>query len=402
MVLISRKIEPLLLEIVRACGVPVESVGQLEEGVPNGWVPALLDLTENLTIRFPDLEGRELKAIWQALIRTLGNTDPSFYDIVVPGLRDLYAQRASLKSVLAEVEETFVRLAQPRHFDIVAEVAADRANGNYRTETFPWLARSGDPRATQILLAQLDDVDAQVWAFRALLELKPSGLDEEMRPYVDNPKTRPYALQVLYPHQGDPRSEIVAEIAEAGLIVDSVQHLVQSSDPYPEAISVLIEWLTYLEQKIPGPETAYRQSLREDLIRALTVKEARGTDAVHTISAQFDIDPPINESVLWAAGNALHEIADDALFDDMAKIATNPDHGRARKMVVSWLGKSKHPLATTTALSQLDDCVVTGHAIIALGELKPPGIRDRIEPFLGSENKWIQKEARKTLEELPD
>ncbi|MEO0249525.1 MAG: hypothetical protein ABIN58_08295, partial [candidate division WOR-3 bacterium] len=52
---------------------------------------------------------------------------------------------------------------------------------------------------------------------------------------------------------------------EAGLEVSSVWDLVNTSEPYPEAIPVLIKLLSQIEEP----------HMKEGIVRALTVKEAR-------------------------------------------------------------------------------------------------------------------------------
>ncbi|MFE6859708.1 HEAT repeat domain-containing protein [Nocardia sp. NPDC057668] len=166
------------------------------------------------------------------------------------------------------------------------------------------------------------------------------------------------------------------------------------------AIAVLAEWLADLEARWPGPDTD-RDTARLVLVQALNRRESRASAAILALIAQFDASKAIGENARWSAGNALYEIpAGDKYFDELAGIAANRSLGMSRQMVVNWLGKSHRPEAATIAADQLGDESVCGHALEALASLRAQGVREQVEPFANSKNKWHRRTAERILRNL--
>ncbi|WP_435590464.1 HEAT repeat domain-containing protein [Nocardia sp. bgisy118] len=193
-------------------------------------------------------------------------------------------------------------------------------------------------------------------------------------------------------------SKLLEEYRLAGGYAQIVPEISKSVDVSPQVIAVLSQWLTELETRWPGLETKGRELTRLTLANALGRKEARKSAAVPALISQFDTAKTTSSRARWAAGNALYDIpAGVEYFDQLAAIATNREFGDARQMVVSWLAKSRHPDAVAVALSQLDDEAVQGHALEVLSKLRAQGVRDRVEPFLTSKNKWHKRSAERIL-----
>ncbi|MGV9674780.1 HEAT repeat domain-containing protein [Nocardia sp. NPDC003482] len=169
-----------------------------------------------------------------------------------------------------------------------------------------------------------------------------------------------------------------------------------------KAIPVLAQWLRELETRWEGGDPAERELARELLIRGLNVPESRNSPAIPALLSQFDRVKAIDELVRWAAGNSLYEIpADDSYFDELVAIALDRSWGMSRQMVVNWLGRSQRKdEAAEAALSLLDDETVQGHALEALARLRTQGIRDVIEPFTKSKNRWHRRTATRILNHL--
>ncbi|MEV0296068.1 HEAT repeat domain-containing protein [Nocardia sp. NPDC050710] len=200
-----------------------------------------------------------------------------------------------------------------------------------------------------------------------------------------------------------PSAELLRQYSLAGGYASDVADIANQRGQTKEAIAVLAHWLTNLESLWPGDETPDRHLTRLSLIRALGNRKARGTAAVPALISQFDTGREANSLILWTAGNSLYDIpADDSYFGDMAKIAGNRELGGDRQMVVNWFGKSQKPEAATVVLSQLDDESVLGHALDALSKLRAQGVRDQVEPFLRSKNKWHRRSAERILRYLND
>ena len=105
-------------------------------------------------------------------------------------------------------------------------------------------------------------------------------------------------------------------------------------------------------------------------------------------------------SIGWVIGNALEVLADDSVFDEVAKIATDKRHGRSREMVVAALGNMKNPRAKDILIALLDDDEVAGYAVMGLGRQKAKEAKERIEPFLRHPQEWVRNEAKKALRRI--
>lgn len=182
---------------------------------------------------------------------------------------------------------------------------------------------------------------------------------------------------------------------EAGLEVSSIYDLVNTSIPYPKAIPVLLRLLPDVTD----------ERIKEGVVRALTIKEARGIAAKPLIREFIQIpgyDPTSSLSVIlkWAIANALSVVADDSVFEEIAELVRDKRHGKAREMLAVAMGNMKDTQAVDVLIELMNDDEVAGHAIIALGKLKALRTRPYIERFLNHPKAWIRKEAKRALEKI--
>lgn len=105
---------------------------------------------------------------------------------------------------------------------------------------------------------------------------------------------------------------MIADLAKAGLEVGSVWDLVNSNKSYPAAIPILLDHL----------RRPYHKDIRNGIIRALTVKGAKGI--VGSIILD-ELNGETDEENRWVLANALTVVADranrgaiQALLDDPA------------------------------------------------------------------------------------
>ena len=111
---------------------------------------------------------------------------------------------------------------------------------------------------------------------------------------------------------------------------------------------------------------------------------------------------PAGTGLGWVIGNALSVVADDSVFDQIAELAQDRRYGRARQMIVWGLGRSsKDPRAVPLLAGLLDDQDVTAHAVIALGKLRPAGVRPSVERLLDHPQAIVRRAAKKALARLP-
>lgn len=69
-------------------------------------------------------------------------------------------------------------------------------------------------------------------------------------------------------------------------------------------------------------------------------------------------------------------------------------------MVVLGLGKSNRPEVVDVLNRLLDDPVVNGHAVTALGKLRDPRARPGLESMTADKRTWVRKAAEKALARL--
>ncbi|UFS99127.1 HEAT repeat domain-containing protein [Nocardia huaxiensis] len=201
----------------------------------------------------------------------------------------------------------------------------------------------------------------------------------------------------------DPGEKLMNDYRMAGGSAREISDLSHPQRQPAAAIPVLARWLSELDLLWPGGESEARRLARLTLIHALTGRESRRTSAIPALLAQLDSRKEIDDFTRWSAGNALYEIpADDGHFDEMARIAQDRSLGTTRQMVVNWLGKSQRPEAAAVASSQLDDETVQGHALDAMSRLRAQGVRNQVEPFTKSKNKWHRRSAERIIRYLED
>jgi HEAT repeat protein len=182
--------------------------------------------------------------------------------------------------------------------------------------------------------------------------------------------------------------------ADAGIRVSSIYDLVNSSENYAQAVPALLELL---------PAVTDRR-LKEGIVRALTIKEAAGPSAASALLDEFKRLPPDPqwELVKWAIGNALSVVATDEALDDLTAFVQDKRHGKSREMLAVALGnmRDERDRAIDVLRRLLTDDQVSGHAVIALGNLHAREARADIEPFREHPNRWVRKEAEKALKKI--
>lgn len=188
---------------------------------------------------------------------------------------------------------------------------------------------------------------------------------------------------------------VVAELRRVGVKVDTVYDLVNSKGSYRNAIPVL----AHLLPTIGDPR------IKEGAVRALAVREAAGNEAVvQALLAEFRaIDvaaDPSSQMLKWAIANTLSVVARDSVLGEIAALARDGSHGKAREMLTEALGNMTDPAAVDVLLELLRDDEVAGHALVALGKLKAQRARTAIEPFLDHPKPWVRKEAERALAKI--
>jgi HEAT repeat protein len=192
---------------------------------------------------------------------------------------------------------------------------------------------------------------------------------------------------------------LVLELRAAGVTVTDPWDLVATKLQYDHAVPLLLDWLRHVDERFTDAE---RSSATELLVRALTVPAA-GPAATPTMLELFrTVEDRSGVGLRWVLGNALSVVADDSFFDEIADLIRRREYGRARQMLVLGLARLKDPRVGPLLVEVLDDDDVAAHAVIALGRLRPPDVRQPVEALLRHPSALVRREAKKTLGRLPD
>jgi HEAT repeat protein len=181
---------------------------------------------------------------------------------------------------------------------------------------------------------------------------------------------------------------VLKELAEAGYRSSSLADLRGGDSSYISAVPILIKWL----------EKSSNREVKQDIARALSFKWAR-PEATSALIREFRLanDDDTGLGLRWTIANALAEVADDGVFNEIVELVTDSRYGRAREMLAIALGNMTDRRAIGVLIKLLGDDEVAGHAVIALGRQRAKAAEGHIEPFTHHAKAWIRREAKKSL-----
>ena len=183
---------------------------------------------------------------------------------------------------------------------------------------------------------------------------------------------------------------VLVELAQLGFHLEWVSDLYNKRLDYRAAIPILIKWLPLVSDR----------AVKADIATALSVKWAKPM-AARPLIREFRKAPQGEELGLkWTIANALSEVADASIFDDIVELVCDERHGRAREMLAVALGNIKEPRGVEVLVELLDDEQVAGHALMALRKMAPPEARSAIERFVDHPKTWVRNEARRALAKI--
>ena len=187
---------------------------------------------------------------------------------------------------------------------------------------------------------------------------------------------------------------VAQALGDAGVTCKSVYDLVNSSQPYAEAIPVLVQLLPKVKSS----------RVKEGIARALTVKAAR-PKAAQALIKEFAAAPMATyaqQDTKWAIGNALSITADDSVFSEIVCNFDDARHGWTRSMLALALCnmKSHRAEAIEILLRKLDDPDVGVNAMIALGRLRVTEARSGVSRYLGHSDPWVRRHARRAMAKI--
>lgn len=241
---------------------------------------------------------------------------------------------------------------EPGHEDVLAQL----------------LFEVGTPEAN----GPLTKASARAWQRRLGPPVPPGRVDAAER---DRARER-------YPRDEAP---VVADLRAAGLDVSSLSELVNSRMDYRPQLPVLVDWL----------RRSGNRSVRQMLVRALTIPAARRTEAPEALLAEFEEAP--DDGHRWVVGNALSVVATPRQADVVVAFFTDPAYGSGRQMLADAIGRLRPPGALDVLVAGLDDPEVAGHCVEPLGRLGDPAALPHLHRMARHPRPWIAKAARTAI-----
>ena len=134
---------------------------------------------------------------------------------------------------------------------------------------------------------------------------------------------------------------LVNELQHAGYDVDSAWDLVNSTEPYLEALPILLD---HLSNPYPGP-------VLEGIARALAVPEARFAWPVLVNRYREEQDPRAKAGMAVA----IAATAEDSVLEELINLVTERSNGSSRVLLLSALERSKNPRGIATLVELQND-----------------------------------------------
>lgn len=157
------------------------------------------------------------------------------------------------------------------------------------------------------------------------------------------------------------------EMKMAGSKFTDVWELVSTNESYSELIDILIRHLSY----------NYHDKNIEGIVRALTIKEAKGR-AVSALIKVYEETSKEKDNLRWIIGNAIACTMTTAEIGWIIATVNNMHNGVSRSQLVLALGTVKSEQAEDTLIKLLDDDVVVQQAICSLGIMKSLKAKEKI------------------------
>jgi hypothetical protein len=185
---------------------------------------------------------------------------------------------------------------------------------------------------------------------------------------------------------------VVGALQKVGVHVTSSQDLMNTRDPYPLAIPVLVEMLSIVQT----------YTVKEIIARSLGAKEAKGK-AEHALMAEFESslsDESVEaQSFRWAISNTLEIIGGKGDVDTLMRLLLDPRSASARGLLSIAAAKTKDPRVIPILMVYLDVEDLQGFAARGLGKFRAKEAVPKLKVIAATtKNSWVRREAVKALE----
>jgi len=218
---------------------------------------------------------------------------------------------------------------------------------------------------------------------------------EHDKDYQERKKKREAEFEIIKKNRDQAQAPLVADIRKLGFDISSVYDFVNSANSYPTAIPILVY---YLQNDLISEPV-----IEEGIIRALTVKEAKGI-ANDVLLATYHKIPRdgifMNENLRWLIGNAINIIITEKDLEKVIEIVEDTANGTSRQMFVRSLRKFKTERVEDVLISLLDDKEMMPEAVNALGKIKSKKSLSKIESLISDSDQKIRKKIEKALKNI--
>lgn len=179
------------------------------------------------------------------------------------------------------------------------------------------------------------------------------------------------------------------ELSDIGIKITSIWELVNTKAKYPKAIPILLKHLGL----------NYSDSVKEGIIRALIVKEAKGK-ATSGLIAQYEKTPKEKDDLRWVIGYAIANTMTLLDVDWILNTVADKSNMGSRRQLIIALGTVKTEKSEEMLINLLNDEQVLPQVICALGMLKSKKAKETILEFNKSTDPLVRLEASKALKKI--
>lgn len=138
--------------------------------------------------------------------------------------------------------------------------------------------------------------------------------------------------------------ELTDELLGVGIKIENIFDLVNTREKYPKAIPFLLK---HLQKK-------YSDDIKEGIIRALTIKEAKGV-AVPLLIKEYLKTPKEKEDFRWAIGNAVWATITKNEVEAILPIVLDKSNGWSREGFIYALSIVKDDKVKDVLVQVMDD-----------------------------------------------
>jgi HEAT repeat protein len=183
---------------------------------------------------------------------------------------------------------------------------------------------------------------------------------------------------------------IKLELSKVGIEINDIYELVNTNEPYPTAIPVLLNLL------VKGID---HSGTKEGVVRALAVKEAIGK-ASPVLIDEYNRISKDKMLLRWVIGNTIYTTITGDDIENIIPIVQDKTNGMSRQMFVAALGKVTSEKAENVLINLLADEEVVPQALEALSRMKSIRAKDKISILTKHPKALIRKEAIKALRKI--